>query len=54
MWEYQIQQDEEVTVSGEGCSHWWTVSYGNKEHGFNAIAAFREKEDADSFVKEKE
>jgi hypothetical protein len=54
MWGYCIEQDEEVTVSGEGHSHWWTVFYGTTEYGFAPVASFREREYADDFVKEKE
>jgi hypothetical protein len=54
MWEYRVQQDEKVTVSGYRRDRWWVVFYGNKEYGFDAIASFREEEDADNFVKEKE
>jgi hypothetical protein len=54
MREYCVEQGEKVAVSGEGRSHWRTVFYGTEEYGFDPIAAFREWEDADSFVREKE
>jgi hypothetical protein len=54
MREYQIRQDEDVTVSGYHKDHWRTVFEGTEESGFDAVDTFREREDADSFVEEKE
>jgi hypothetical protein len=54
MFKYEIRQDEDVTVSSYRKDHWWTVFEGTEEHGFDEIAAFREQEDVDNFVKEKE
>jgi hypothetical protein len=54
MFEYRIEQDEDVTVSAYRRDHWWTVFEGTEKYGFDAIASFREREDADNFVREKE
>jgi hypothetical protein len=50
MFEYEVRQDDDVTVSRYRKDHWWTVFEGTQEHGFDAIATFREREDADNFV----
>jgi hypothetical protein len=54
MYEYEIRQDEDIPVSGGRKDHWWTVFEGTEELGFDEIASFREREDAENFVKEKE
>jgi hypothetical protein len=54
MYEYVIRQDEDVMAAGYRKDHWWTVFEGTKEHGFDEIAAFREREDAELWVLEKE
>jgi hypothetical protein len=54
MYEYEIRQDYDVTVAGYRKEYWWTVFEGTEGHGFDEIATFREREDADNFVKEKE
>jgi hypothetical protein len=54
MLKYEIRQDEDVTVAAYRKDHWWTIFEGTEEYGFDAIASFREREDADNFVKEKE
>jgi hypothetical protein len=53
MFEYEIRQDEHVTVSSFRRDHWWMVFEGTKEHGFDMIATFREREDAEGFVTHK-
>jgi hypothetical protein len=54
MYKYKIRLDDTVTVAGYRKGFWWTVFEGTEEHGFDEIASFRERKDADSFVMEKE
>jgi hypothetical protein len=51
---YVIREDNDVVVAGYRKDRWWTVFEGTEEHGFDAIASFREREDAENFVEEKE